>query len=324
MKHLLLLSAFVFSIFVGACDSKEPTSTAAGAIPKVTLQLNWKPEPQFGGFYAADYAKEGLDVTVSPGGAGAPTIELLGAGKVPFAIVSADEIPRARQQGAKVVALFAVYQTHPQGIMTRASRGFKELGDVFKASGILAMEQGLPYSDFLKKKYGFGQLKIVPSPFGDLSVYRSDENYSMQCFVTSEPMAAKKIGVEPRTFLIADSGYNPYATVLATNEQYLAANPEIVKKMVAAVAGGWRSYVDEPTKTNEAMMKLNPTMDAETFKASAEAQKPLIETDETKLAGLGVMTEARWKTLIEQLADLKVIDKPIDAKPCFFDVRPKP
>ncbi len=311
----------VASLLVAACDNPNPADKSSDA-KKAELQLNWKPEPQFGGFYAAalhgKYLEQGLDIAINPGGAGAPTIELLGANKVPFAIVSADEIPRARLQGAKVVALFAVYQTHPQGIMTRAGRGFKEIGDVFKSPGILAMEQGLPYSNFLKSKYGFASLKIVPSPFGDLSVFRSDENYSLQCFVTSEPLAAKKLGIEPKTFLIADSGYNPYATVLATSEDYLAKNPDTVKRMVAAVRAGWRAYLDDPTATNERMRVLNPTMDAETFKASAEAQKPLIETAETKEAGLGVMTIDRWKTLVGQLTDLKVIDKRVDPASCFI------
>ena len=160
---------------------------------------------------------------------------------VPFAIVSGDEIVRARANGNPVIALFAVYQTNPQGIMTRASRGFKSLADVFSHQGTLAIERGLPYSDFLEKKYGFGKLKIVPSPFGDLSLYRTQENYAMQCFVTSEPLAAKKTGIEPQTFLIADSGYNPYTTVLATSEKFLKANPQLVASMVRAVREGWES-----------------------------------------------------------------------------------
>ena len=291
---------------------------------KVTLQLNWKPEPQFGGFYAAEvddiYARHGLDVTITAGGAGAPTVDMIGAGTVPFAIVSADEIVRARVIGNLVVALFAVYQTNPQGIMTRASRGFKTLADVFTHPGILAMERGLPYSDFLQKKYGFGKLKIVPSPFGDLSLYRTDENYAMQCFVTSEPLAAKKTGIEPQTFLIADSGYNPYTTVLATSESYLKANPQIVKSMVDAVREGWQAYLTNPAKANEYMGRLNPTMDAQTFKDSAAAQKPLIESADTKRLGLGAMMLDRWQTLVQQLVELRVIDKPVDAKASFLDL----
>jgi NitT/TauT family transport system substrate-binding protein len=299
-------------------SSQNPTHTA------VTLQLNWKAEPQFGGFYAAEvegiYARHGLDVKITEGGAGAPTVEMIGAGTVPFAIVAGDEIIRARANGNAVVALFAVYQTNPQGIMTRASRGFKTLADVFTHEGVLAMERGLPYSDFLEKKYGFGKLKIVPSPFGDLSLYRTEENYAMQCFVTSEPLAGKKTGIEPQTFLIAESGYNPYTTVLATSERYLKTNPQVVKSMVDAVREGWQLYLEDSTRTNEYMGKLNPTMDAETFKESAEAQRALIQTAETKRVAIGAMTLDRWQKLVAQLVELKVIDKPIDARAIFSEL----
>jgi NitT/TauT family transport system substrate-binding protein len=322
-----MFKSIVIAILAAALCSgcgKGTDSSGSGDHAKVTLQLNWKPEPQFGGFYAAEvdgiYTRHGLNVTITAGGAGAPTVDMIGAGTVPFAIVSGDEIVRARAMGNLVVALFAVYQTNPQGIMTRASREFKVLADVFTHPGTLAMERGLPYSDFLQKKYGFGKLKIVPSPFGDLSLYRTEENYAMQCFITSEPLAAKKTGIEPRTFLIAESGYNPYTTVLATSESYLKANPQLVKSMIDAVREGWQAYLSDPTKANEYMGKLNPTMDAQTFKDSAAAQQPLIENTETKRLGLGAMTLDRWQTLVQQLVDLKVIDKPVDAHSCFAGI----
>jgi len=322
LSKAIVVAILTVSVCTGCDKGKDPSGRATR--PSVTLQLNWKPEPQFGGFYAAEvegiYARHGLDVTITGGGAGAPTVDMIGAGTVPFAIVSADEVVRARAMGNLVVALFAVYQTNPQGIMTRASRGFKILADIFSHPGTLAMERGLPYSDFLQKKYGFSRLKIVPSPFGDLSLYRTEKNYAMQCFVTSEPLAAKKTGIEPQTFLIADSGYNPYTTVLATGESYLKANPQIVKSMVDAVREGWQNYLADATKTNEYMGKLNPTMDAQTFKESAEAQKPLIENADSKQLGVGAMTLGRWQMLAKQLLELKVIDKPVEAQTSFADL----
>jgi NitT/TauT family transport system substrate-binding protein len=152
-------------------------------------------------------------------------------------------------------------------------------------------------------------------------VYLKDEQYAMQCFVTSEPLAAAKTDVVPRAFLIAESGYNPYATVLATSDEYLAKNPDACRKMVAAVMEGWQAYLDDPSATNAKMHALNPTMDMETFAASAAAQKPLIQTAETAQKGLGAMTEARWSELLWQLKDLKVIDQPITAADCFRDLR---
>jgi len=58
-------------------------------------------------------------------------------------------------------------------------------------------------------------------------------------------------------------------------------------------------------------------MDARTFAESSAAQKPLIETDESRKAGLGLMTKQRWQTLAQQLADLKVIEKAPPAEECF-------
>src|SRR5262245_61179989 len=114
------------AVLLAGCGKDSSSNSSAGQATKVKLQLNWKPEPQFGGFYAAQvidaYKKHGLDVEITPGGAGAPTVEMVGAGTVPFAIVSGDEIIRARANGNKIVALFAAYQTNPQGIMTRKSR----------------------------------------------------------------------------------------------------------------------------------------------------------------------------------------------------------
>ncbi len=322
MMRIVMISILA-ALSAAGCGKGSDVSRDSNR-PAVTLQLNWKAEPQFGGFYAAQvegiYAQHGLSVKITEGGASAPTVDMIGAGTVPFAIVSGDEIVRARANGNPIVALFAVYQTNPQGIMTRASRGFKTLADVFTHEGTLAMERGLPYSDFLEKKYGFAKLKIVPSAFGDLSLYRAEENYAMQCFVTSEPLAAKKTGIEPQTFLIADSGYNPYTTVLATSETYLNSNRQMVEKMVDAVRQGWQVYLADPTKTNQYMGKLNPTMDAQTFAQSAEAQKRLIQ-----IAGadIGAMTLEHWQQLVRQLVELKVIEKPIGPRAIFADLSGK-
>src|ERR1700689_4585581 len=105
---------------------------ACGKAGKIKLALNWKPEPEFGGFYAADYAKHGLDVDILPGGAGTPTVQMGGAGSADFEIVSAEEVVLARTRGNDVVALFAVFQNNPAGIMAHASRNLTGLGDLLK------------------------------------------------------------------------------------------------------------------------------------------------------------------------------------------------
>jgi len=115
-----------------------------------------------------------------------------------------------------------------------------------------------------------------------------------------------------KVFPVADIGYNPYTTVLATSGAQLKSNPDRAQAMVATVREGWRTYLDDPKPTNSHMHDLNPSMDAAAFAEVAEAQKSYIET-----GILGSMTADRWTTLIAQLAELGDIPQGIPAQDCF-------
>jgi NitT/TauT family transport system substrate-binding protein len=289
---------------------------ACGSSPRIRLALNWKPDPQFGGFYAAPYEDYKLNVEILPGGAGTPTVQMIGAGSAEFGIVSADELVIARSRGNDVVALFAVFQDTPQGIMVHAERGLMALEEVFE-EGTVALQRGLPYARFLEKQYGFDRVKIVPSPGGDISAFLSDPLFAQQCFIMSEPLQARRAGARVTVFPIADTGYNPYTTVLATSRNFIVENASVVESMVAAVREGWRTYLRDPAPTNAKMQALNPSMDAATFAEVAEAQRPFIETEDTAQIGLGGMTRERWEKLIQQLHGLGDIPEPLSPEDCF-------
>jgi NitT/TauT family transport system substrate-binding protein len=287
---------------------------SCGKSSKIRLALNWKPDPEFGGFYAADYRKHGLEVEILPGGAGTPTVQMIGAGSTEFGIVSGDELLIARSRGNDVVALFACFQNNPLAIMVHASRGLQSIGDVFKG-GTVAIQNGLPYARLLQQKFGFDKVKIVPSPGGDLSAFLNDPNFAQQCFIGSEPLAAKHKGADVTVFPISDIGYNPYAEVMATSGDLLRKQPEMAKAMVAAVREGWRAYLDDPKPANQRMHDLNPTMELATYAEIAEAQKPLIQSDV-----LGKMTKERWETLAKELAELGDIPRVAPVEECYREL----
>lgn len=286
------------------------------------LALNWKADPQFGGFYAAKFGKfydqNQLNVDVIEGGSGTPTVQMLAAGKVDYAIVSGDEIVIAHDRGAdNVVALFATYQTNPQGIMVHAERGFTSLREVMQSDGTLLWQSGLAYAQYFKKKYA--PIKVTTAPYlGGIGNFQNDPKISQQCFVTSEPITAAKAGLKVKTFMVADSGYNPYTTVLATTREHLQQHPDEVKKMVAAVRAGWSDYLKNPEPVNTRMATLNKSIDAETFLVIAKAQHDLIQTPTTKK--LGEMSSGRWEELVEQLLEIGAIKNAIKPAELFMDL----
>lgn len=315
----LLAGGWAVALVVSACgpSASDPVFGPDGR-RVVSLQLNWFPEPEFGGYYEAErlglYREADLDVRLLTGGPSVPAVQLVASGRAEFGIAAGDELVTARAQGVPIVALFAVYQTSPTGIMVRADSGIKDLAGVFAPRDpkltLALMNQ--PYVAWLKQRYDFSNVRQVMYQ-GGVSQFVRDPDFAQQCFVTTEPFAAKGAGVPARAFLVAESGFNPYEGVVITREDFLEANEATVRRFLAATRRGWERYLADPTPANEIMLPLNPGERAETFDAAANRQLSLIRSSE----GIGRMTRERWATLIDQLLKIEVIDRPVDAAGCF-------
>jgi NitT/TauT family transport system substrate-binding protein len=338
--------ALTLSLAAGACGKKpertaEPPPAAAEKSPAaatppappapattaVTLQLNWTPEPEFGGFYAAVHDKlyehEGLDVTIKAGGAGVQTWKMVATGDVPFAIAEGGEILRARLKDADLVALYAVYQTSPQALMVHKASGVTSLEQIFTSGKIkkVAMESGLPYVKFLEKKYGFGKVEVVQHG-GNLSLFLNDPKMAQQCFAFAEPLSAKEKGVEVTAFSTAEAGFNPYIAVVITSRKYLTEHRAVVDGFVRATRAGWKAYLDDARPTNDYLKTQQATMTVDAMNQAADLQKPYVVGDgQTKY--LGYMSDERWKAFAQQLHDLGEIDQVADVTSAFLNVEPK-
>lgn len=304
-KCFSLLVLFSFSSTFAA----ESPSTATKPAKKLSLGLNWKAEPQFGGFYTAQskniYEKNNLSVEIIEGGSGTPTVQMLSHDKIDYGIVSAEEllISNERNPQSPLVALYAVYKTNPQMIMTHAERNFGSLKDVFQSEGILALQQGLSYAQYLKKLYQPTKAKLVPY-LGGIGNFQDNKKYSQQGFINSEDLLAEKKGLKIKVFLVADSGFNPYTTVLATQLKRLKNNRDEVVRMIQSTRQGWTDYLKSPQDTNLTLAKINKAMDAETMNKAAVSQQSLIDVSGEVL---GKMKPERWEKLQNQLYELKVV-----------------
>lgn len=315
------LACFVCLTFISA--AMWGTGTTNG---QLKLALNWKAEPEFGGFYQTDvdhlFHQQDMDMKITEGASGAPTIQMIEAAQVDYAIVSADELVLSYDHGGKnVVALLAVYQTNPQAILTHAEKNYKTLSDLFAdKDATLLWGEGQPFVEYLKKKYA-ANWKVKTAPYaGGIGIFQKDGNVAQQGFLTSEPLLADKANIKQKTFLISDVGFNPYTTVLVTTQDKIKNHKDEVTKVVKIFRDGWKLYLKDPTAANEWMRHLNPAMDATTFAKSAQVQEPLIETQETKKNGMGTMTRKRWQDLIDQMKSIGQIKTSPKASELFINL----
>ena len=286
----------------------------------VRLLLNWYPEAEHGGYYAAlregYYRDAGLDVEIVKGGPQAPVIPQVDRGQIEFGIANADGLVLARAEDATVVALMAPLQTSPRVIMVHASSGIKDFHDLKNLT--LAMNPQ-PFATFLERHVALEGVTVVPYQ-GSVAAFLSDPNFAQQAYVFSEPFTAEQQGGDPQSLLVAKLGFNPYTSILFTSENYLEEHEAIVSKMVVASVRGWRHYIDDPTKTNEYLHEINPEMTVEALAYGVKALQPLVLDDHSEVA-IGAMTLERWQTLVTQLEELQLTEPGAVAPQAAFTTR---
>jgi NitT/TauT family transport system substrate-binding protein len=287
---------------VGAGASAEAADRPA---QPVQLLLNWFPEVEHGGFYAAlvhGYYKEaGLEVKIVSGGPDISVLPQVASQKVTFGISNADNILFGRAQEVPVVCVMAPLQVSPRCIVVHKKSGIKSFSDLKNMT--LAMSNGAAFSHYLRKKYPLNGVKIVPYP-GNVAQFLLNENYGQQGYIFSEPFVAESKGGDPLCLMLSDIGFNPYTSCLVVSEKFAKANPATVQKMVQASARGWAKYLEAPEETNRAINKVNPEMGLDVLAYGAKTIRPLVLDPVAKKDGIGRMSAKRWSDLLQQLVEI--------------------
>jgi NitT/TauT family transport system substrate-binding protein len=323
--HRILIGIGLLMLLIG-CSAEQstsgPASKEAPANPRIKLVLNWYPEAEHGGFYAAlvhgIYKSHGIDVEIVPGGKGVSVAPELELGRAQFGIGNADDVLMARSADSSMVALMAPLQDGPRCIMVREDSDITSFQTLKNVK--LQIDSGRPYVPFLKSKSLLdSSVQIVPY-YGTVAELVSGPGVAQQAYSFSEPLLAEQQGVKVRNLMLSEIGYNPYACCLVATEEYVQRNPELVKKMVVASIEGWQKYLESPQETNAYILKQNEKMTAEALAYGVEKLKALCIPEGFSRDRIGQMTLSRWQTLRDQLVSLELIDgaKAV-AERCFND-----
>jgi len=305
-RSVVVAAATFLCLHVGCDQSKDGSATPAAAM--VRVQLNWVPEPEFGGIFAAQqdglYSAAGLDVDIRKGGSQVPVAQLVASGQADFGVMTAEDVLTLRDRGGDLVAVFAIFQENPTGFLLHESNPITTIEQLWTSSSTVAVDANPPFVRLLNAKYGGKDLKMVPYT-GALAGFLASEDAVQQCFITAEPVECRLRGVPTRVLSVA-TVFNPYAAVLATSAASAAKRPQVVEAFVRATSEGWRRYFAEPSKYNPGIAALNPSMSLEAMNIAAEMERPLIVPADG--SPIGSMRLERWQQLERELAQVGTIE----------------
>ncbi len=230
-----------------------PAPTITGApLRHIRLPMGYIPSVQYAPFYVAVekgyFAAAGIelefDYSFETNG-----VQLVGAGELPFAIVSAEQVLLARAQGLPVVYVLAWFQKFPVAIIstpdaqitTPADLAGKRLGtpalEGANYIGLLALlaAAGVPPAAVTIEAVGFNQVPALTAKQVDAVVVYSN----------NEPIRLAAEGLSLNTLQVSD-----YASLAAngilTNEDTLANDPALISAFNGALLHGLQDTLADP------------------------------------------------------------------------------
>ncbi len=310
MRILILLSLLLFN----SCDQKQKTET--NDLIKVKLQLNWMPEAEHGGYYEAllkGYYKElGLDVEIIAGGPGVKVETETAIQRVEFGIANADKILAVRDKGMRLQAIMSPFEKSPRCLIYHSGLKLSSFEELKKAE-VLILNNTKPYYHWLlNKNPSLSAKDTIPY---NKAVFMSNKNAVIQGYINSEPLIFKDKGLEVGILKVSDTGFNPYASVLICSDELKQKKADLVEKMKQASIKGWLSYLKSPKATNKHIEKINPSNKG-TLNASTEAMLELMSKQDE---AFGKMSLQRWKTLAQQMQEIKLIKNIVATEWDFID-----
>lgn len=269
---------------------------------EITFGTSWKAQAEHGGYYQAVatgiYAEHGLEVTIRPGGPQVNHPQLLAAGRIDFSMGSSMlGAFNYVQSDVPMVTVAAIFQRNPQILMVHPDQGIQTLADMKGMPILISTEARATYWQLLKIAYGFTDDQIRPYTF-NLGPFIADPGMGQQGYLTSEPYAIERdAGWAPKVFLLADFGYDTYASTIETRWQLVEQNPDLVQRFVDATLLGWYSYLyGDSAPGNELIKADNPDMTDEQLAYSIDKLKDygIADSGDAETLGIGAMSEARW------------------------------
>jgi NitT/TauT family transport system substrate-binding protein len=290
MARPALVAALAFALF-GATQ-------AAQAADKITFGLDWIAEPEYGGYYEAladgTYQKYGLDVTIVPGGPEVNNAQRLIGGRLTFDITSNSFLAlNFVQEQIPFVAVAAGFQRDPDALIAHPGVGNDSFAALKGKPIAVSADTRASWWNYLKAKYGYSDAQLRPYGFS-LAPYFANKPFLIHA----------KTGQWPVVMMLPDSGFDGYASLIATSEKLVKTNPDLVQRFIDASAEGWYDYLyGNPAPAFAAIQQANPDMTPALMQYGYEQLKTrgIVDSGDTKALGIYAMTDARWKSFFTQM-----------------------
>ena len=318
MFRKIVLLMLGLGLILSGCGSPSSTNEA---LTHIRLPMGYIPNIQYAPFYVAvekGYFKAvgielEFDYKFETDG-----VALVGAGELPFAVVSGEQVLLARAQGLPVTYVAAWYQQYPVSVVAKSEQNVlvpqdlkgKKIGlpGLFGANyiGLRALLNAgkLTEDDVTLDAIGFNQVELVAAGQQDIIVG----------YAANEPLQLRAQGIAVTEIRVADYAQLA-ANGLLASEKVLAEDPELVRAFVGAFLQGLKATIDDPEEAFTISEKY-----IEGFsQLDADVQKQVLTTsvEQWKTDRLGYSDPQAWENMQDVLLEMGLLTEKMDLAKAF-------
>lgn len=324
-RLLPLATALAACLPLAACGEKsEPTTTTTEApakLEQLTLMLDYFPNADHAGIYAAqaagEYRKAGLDVRIQPPPDPAAPLKLLRAGRADLAISYEPDVMLARDKGAQVVSVGALVQKPLTSLMAVGNSPVKSVKDLegkrVGTGGIpyhsaylktILAEAGVPQDSVKEVNVGF---KLVPA------MLSGKVDATLGAFWNYEGTELKLRGRDPVILRMEELGVPAYDELIfaARRESLDQAGANRIRRFLLATTRGHELLRRDPALGVDALIKADKGLDRRLQTAVVKTTTPLFFPDDGKHV-FGWQEPAEWDAYGRWMFESDLLDKEPD------------
>ncbi|WP_169805885.1 GGDEF domain-containing protein [Azohydromonas lata] len=299
------LLALACAIWPAAVHAQAQPAAGGQPLQAVTLQLKWKHQFQFAGYYAAlqqgYYRQAGLDVTLAEAGPEQDSATPVLEGRAQYG-VGDSSLVLLRQLGRPLVVLAVVLQHSPNIYIARG-----EVDHVHALVGKRVMQEASADELFAylhKEGVHPEQLRFVPHDFSaaDLLAGKVD---AISAYSTDELFDVRAAG-KPFTVLTPRSaGIDFYGDNLFTTEEEIRQHPARAKAFREASLKGWQYAMAHPEEVADLILeRYSRRHGREHLLFEAREMQRLMQPE---LVEIGQVNPGRWLHIAEVYQELGML-----------------
>jgi ABC-type nitrate/sulfonate/bicarbonate transport system substrate-binding protein len=327
-RHLVSALAVGLAIVLAACGSSNSTTAVPApsalreptALPKptrVTLILDFIPNAVHAGIYraiaAGYYKQQNIDLHVVQPTSTADTLKLIDAGKAQFGLADGSDVADQIDLGRDAEAVAALVQRPLGGLIALAS---ERLSTAAALQGKTVGITGVPSDNATLKTVlehagaSADKVHVVTIGFNGVQDLEAGKIAAFTGFWPDDGVQLQVSGSPIKVFKLDQNGGPAYpGLVVFTTQSLTQTDPRLVRAFLAATAKGYEDTVQDPGRSLDDLLRLNPTLQRRLTQASLEQYLPLFTDGGT--VTFGRLQRDKVAALVSWMLRYQLIHNPI-------------